>query len=651
MAPGPSTGGAMSRSRSSGLHFVVVVLGDLGRSPRMMYHVLSLLEQKDTATTNAGHHVTFIGYTGESLIPALLHRRYTDRLHVVRFPAPQLKFLKRYNVLLPLYFTWRIASLTVLLFLALFFKVGTTGAGSTSTRASSSSSQQAGQEAKEAAMSKPRQSKQQSSPSPPPPDCVLVQNPPAIPLLAVAALYCYWNKAGLVIDWHNLGYSMIGNSGVRSSGGSGSGGSGSGSGAGVEVGGNIFRYLGKLYEKAMAPLADGHLTVTTSLKEFLSTEMGIMKRINSGNEEDEDETNQHNISVLHDCPPAIFRLRTLEEQHRILLEMDAAVRAICPASWFLTDDDAVTSGGGGTADGTPLAVNKTLFTEEYAKGRFRPRRGRPALIVSSTSWTPDEDISLLLQALEIVEAQIERQSYTSSSASSDHHHHDEKQQLRIVCVITGKGPLKERYEQEIQTLRANKLMKHVAVTTLWIEPRDYPAYLACADLGVSLHTSTSKLDLPIKILDYFGCEVPVCAFQFSSTLKELVQDDVNGRTFTTSDELAVLLWDLLSPLQDQPQQQPLTRSVLQQQADEILLPGGSNHSGGSVGSARSGGGVGNHDFGALKRYSRQVQGRLLWSENWPKNAWPVLKTVGTKYKTMRNHATTTTTESSQKKEN
>ena len=35
------------------MHAVVVVLGDLGRSPRMQYHVLSLLE--------AGHYVSFVG--------------------------------------------------------------------------------------------------------------------------------------------------------------------------------------------------------------------------------------------------------------------------------------------------------------------------------------------------------------------------------------------------------------------------------------------------------------------------------------------------------------------------------------------------------------------------------------------------------------
>jgi len=39
------------------LHIIVIVLGDLGRSPRMQYHANSLLKE--------GHTVSFVGYDGE----------------------------------------------------------------------------------------------------------------------------------------------------------------------------------------------------------------------------------------------------------------------------------------------------------------------------------------------------------------------------------------------------------------------------------------------------------------------------------------------------------------------------------------------------------------------------------------------------------
>jgi len=152
------------------------------------------------------------------------------------------------------------------------------------------------------------------------------------------------------------------------------------------------------------------------------------------------------------------------------------------------------------------------------------RKDRPALLVSSTSWTPDEDFGILLEALKLYESRAREVNCQSK------HDSKERQVLpRIWMVITGKGPLKERYMAEVELLQKN--WQYVRCTSLWLEAEDYPlllgkpivhghtfvhsSHLGSADLGVSLHSSSSALDLPMKIVDMFGCGLPVCALDFA----------------------------------------------------------------------------------------------------------------------------------------
>ncbi|KAL2061870.1 hypothetical protein VTL71DRAFT_7248 [Oculimacula yallundae] len=153
--------------------------------------------------------------------------------------------------------------------------------------------------------------------------------------------------------------------------------------------------------------------------------------------------------------------------------------------------------------------------------------GKTKLLVSSTSWTPDEDFTLLLEAL---------CDYAASSSKLP----------PILAVITGKGPQKQMYLERIATLTQSSKLNNVTISTAWLSAEDYATLLACADLGVCLHMSSSGVDLPMKVVDMFGAGLPVVGYGKYESWRELVKDGVNGRSFVTSSELAGVLEELFS---------------------------------------------------------------------------------------------------------
>ncbi|GJT54515.1 UDP-glycosyltransferase TURAN-like protein isoform X3 [Tanacetum coccineum] len=82
---------------------------------------------------------------------------------------------------------------------------------------------------------------------------------------------------------------------------------------------------------------------------------------------------------------------------------------------------------------------------------------------------------------------------------------------RLLFVITGKGPEKEKYEEKIKKLN----LTSVAFRTMWLSLEDYPLLLGSADLGACLHTSSLGLDIPMKI-----CLDVVCLFVLFLILAE-----------------------------------------------------------------------------------------------------------------------------------
>lgn len=107
----------------------------------------------------------------------------------------------------------------------------------------------------------------------------------------------------------------------------------------------------------------------------------------------------------------------------------------------------------------------------------------------------------------------------------------------LAIIITGKGPMRAEFERVMRKRAADEAWAHVRMHTAWLAAEDYPRLLGSADLGVSLHTSSSGLDLPMKVVDMLGCGLRVCALTFPC-LHELVEPGVNGDVFSDAQGLA-----------------------------------------------------------------------------------------------------------------
>lgn len=133
--------------------------------------------------------------------------------------------------------------------------------------------------------------------------------------------------------------------------------------------------------------------------------------------------------------------------------------------------------------------------------------------VCPAGWTADEDIELLLHALRLL--------------------HDSP----LTVYITGEGMKRKELEQELQPLRARGIL----VDTGFLPEDEYWSLIGRADLGLSLHRSSSGLDLAMKVVDLFSASVPVCALDYGGSLPEQIVEGQTGFLFRTAQELANLL--------------------------------------------------------------------------------------------------------------
>lgn len=173
--------------------------------------------------------------------------------------------------------------------------------------------------------------------------------------------------------------------------------------------------------------------------------------------------------------------------------------------------------------------------------------GKLKLLVSSTSWTPDEDFTLLLEAL----------VKYSELAMHSHPHLP-----RIIVIVTGKGPQRAEFLAKIAMLEAEDKLEMVVIKTAWLTIEDYASLLGAADLGICLHMSSSGVDLPMKVVDMFGAGLPVVGWGRYASWPELVTEGVNGRGFGSVEDLQAILVDLLGG--DQSQMQTLKAGAIRE---------------------------------------------------------------------------------------
>ncbi len=142
-----------------------------------------------------------------------------------------------------------------------------------------------------------------------------------------------------------------------------------------------------------------------------------------------------------------------------------------------------------------------------------------AVILSPSSWSLEEDMPMLIDAL------------TEYAAIPD--------ARALVVFATGLGPLRAAFEARATAMQNERLR----IVTGWLAEDAYRELLTVADAGVCMHRSTSSLDLPMKLVDFEAAGVPVLAFDYGAALHER---SLPQQTFRNAGELAHALHECLA---------------------------------------------------------------------------------------------------------
>lgn len=294
----------------------------------------------------------------------------------------------------------------------------------------------------------------------PKPNFLILQNPPGIPAIIICGIICYFRKILFIIDWHNYGYSILK----------------------VNKRNKFLVYIAFIYEFVFGKFSNINLCVSNALK--LDLENKGLK----------------NIIVVPDLSmPHIFNPYFKNDLNLCYKLFNKYSNVFNVQDFF------------------EINQNKNELI-------YNLKKNRPLTLISSTSWTPDEDFYLLLDSIIIMENEIK---------NSESYLHLKK---KILLIITGKGPMKEKFMKTVNSYN----LQIFEIKSIWLDSDDYPKILPMMDFGICLHYSSSGLDLPMKIVDMFSSALPVIAINYS-TLNELVINGKNGIIFNSKRDLVRIL--------------------------------------------------------------------------------------------------------------
>jgi len=234
-------------------------------------------------------------------------------------------------------------------------------------------------------------------------------------------------------------------------------------------------------------------------------------------------------SLPSPVPPSLASQVTSHEISSNLKELGWGISG--PPAWICEDVAEMSS------HKAPKLSSATspLVSNSSKKGRFTAslaskQRGG-LMIVGSTSWTDDDDYTILVNALQRLDHRLEHYTkyaspaYRSVAASGGGGGVLELNGLLpstapapstaprdIWVLITGSGATRSRFEDAV---RAARLSRHVTVSTYYAQSYlEYSKLLAAADVGLCMHFSSSGLDLPMKAVDMIGVGLPVVALNY-----------------------------------------------------------------------------------------------------------------------------------------